>query len=79
MPSEPTKFWFPAKTFGWGWGVPVVWQGWVVLGAYGLLLGLGFAWLGARGGQVAAVVLTVLLVFICWLKGERPRWRWGDD
>jgi hypothetical protein len=24
-------------------------------------------------------VLTVLLVAICWLKGEPPRWRWGGD
>ena len=23
--------WFPAKKFGWGWGLPKVWQGWVVL------------------------------------------------
>jgi len=26
-------------------------------------------------------VLTVVLIVICWLKGEPPRWRWGgrDD
>jgi len=24
-------------------------------------------------------VLTALLIAICWLKGEPPRWRWGDD
>jgi len=23
-------------------------------------------------------VLTLVLVLICWLKGEPPRWRWGD-
>lgn len=24
-------------------------------------------------------VLTALLIAICWLKGEPPRWRWGKD
>jgi hypothetical protein len=26
-----------------------------------------------------AALLTVALVAVCWLKGEPPRWRWGDD
>ena len=25
------KYWFPAKRYGWGWGPPNNWQGWVVL------------------------------------------------
>ena len=25
------------------------------------------------------VVLAVLLIGVCWLTGEPPRWRWGDD
>jgi hypothetical protein len=24
-------------------------------------------------------ILCALLVGICWLKGEPPRWRWGND
>ena len=23
--------------------------------------------------------LTVVLILICYLKGERPRWRWGEE
>ena len=23
-------------------------------------------------------VLSLLLIGICWLKGEPPRWRWGN-
>jgi hypothetical protein len=30
MPSAK-KYWFPAKRYGWGWGLPSCWQGWVVL------------------------------------------------
>lgn len=38
------KYWFPAKRYGWGWGLPVRWQGWVCLAAYmaGVALTLHF-------------------------------------
>ena len=29
-PSRP-PYWFHAKRYGWGWGLPATWQGWVVL------------------------------------------------
>jgi hypothetical protein len=32
---------------------------------------------GALFACIAA--LAALLIAICWLKGEKPRWRWGDD
>jgi hypothetical protein len=28
------KYWFPAKRYGYGWGIPNSWQGWVVLVAF---------------------------------------------
>jgi hypothetical protein len=28
---------------------------------------------------VYVAVLCLLLVAVCWLKGEPPRWRWGND
>lgn len=72
-------YWFPAKQFGWGWGVPSVWQGWVVLGLY--LAGITGLMVFAPEEDVTTgmIVLTVPLLIICWLKGEPPRWRWGDD
>jgi hypothetical protein len=39
-PHPKPRHWFPAKTYGWGWGLPSTWQAWVVLGGYvGLLIG----------------------------------------
>ncbi len=29
--TRSKQIWFPAKKFGWGWGQPKVWQGWVAL------------------------------------------------
>ena len=78
-----SKYWFPAKTYGWGWGLPSSWQGWLVMAAFvALLLAGSFVFPpGAALGSYLAytVVLCGLLVWVCWLKGEPPRWRWGKD
>ncbi|WP_269146578.1 hypothetical protein [Xanthomonas oryzae] len=37
--ADKKDYWFPAKTYGWGWGLPTVWQGWLVYGIAAVLLG----------------------------------------
>lgn len=79
------KLWFRAKRYGWGW-YPLTWQGWLILVMYVFGL-LGFA-IEARQNiktgnltinfWINYVVLTSLLIAICYLKGEHPHWRWGD-
>lgn len=32
--DSQNKYWFPAKRYGWGWGLPVRWEGWVCLAIY---------------------------------------------
>lgn len=83
-PSEPLSpdIWFPAKRFGWGWGLPCRWQGWVFMGGWIVGLGLGIVFI-LRSSLPAlcvpfAFVMTVVLIVVCALKGEKPRWRWGD-
>ena len=78
------RYWFPAKRYGWGWGLPSAWQGWIVLTAYVVAIAVGIGYLRghhddySRLDRVAYVlILTVLLCVICWWKGEKPRWRWG--
>jgi uncharacterized membrane protein YhaH (DUF805 family) len=82
MPPERT-FWFPARRYGWGWGPPTSWQGWAALVVYLALVALDFALFPPRSEWAAflgyLLVVTALLIMVCWLKGERPRWRWGDD
>jgi hypothetical protein len=79
MTKYSQTFWFPAKRYGWGWGPPRRWQGWLVLAAYALLLALSaLAFLPSDNIAAflgCAVVLTIVLVSVCWLKGERPRSR----
>ena len=82
MSRDERDIWFPAKRYGWGWGLPCTWQGWVVTAAYLVLLLIGVLaidperqlalFMGWMTGWSAAFVA------VCWVKGERPRWRWGD-
>ena len=79
------KLWFRAKTFGWGW-FPISWQGWVVTLLYTFgILAVAFnipdhASLSDFYMRFAPpfVILTVLLLAICYKTGERPKWRWGN-
>jgi uncharacterized membrane protein YhaH (DUF805 family) len=74
------KIWFPAKRYGWGWGIPSCWQGWAVIIAFYLLLGIAVLLLIPHHPAhfvFACIVLTAALVAIGYFKGEKPRWRWG--
>jgi len=80
--QERKTYWFPAKRYGWGWGLPTVWQGMAVLAAFAVLMAAGGAWLARSHDNglflLYAGGLTALLVLVCWWKGEPPRWRSGD-
>ncbi len=83
MPSADTpKYWFPAKRYGWGWGPPCTWQGWMVFIIYFALVIGGIPFIHVAMGSIVYIayvlVLTVVLIAICWVTGEPPRWRWGD-
>jgi hypothetical protein len=53
----------------------------VLIAYLALVLG-GIPFLQATRGSavyfIYLLALTVLLIVVCWLKGEPPRWRWGD-
>jgi hypothetical protein len=76
-----SKYWFPAKRYGWGWSLPVVWQGWAVMATFAVLVLGGAIILLPKYGSFAFVVyaacLCLGLVVICWVKGEPPTWRRG--
>jgi len=75
-------YWFPAKTYGWGWGPPIRWQGWAVLAVFVLAL-VSVTIIADPAKNPGAFVIGVFvassaLIAICWRKGEPPRWRWGS-
>lgn len=72
-----SKYWFPAKPpgHGWGWGLPLTWQGWVVFVGFFVLLVAGAVFIlpDSPGVYLAYVFgLAAILIFICAKKGEPP-------
>lgn len=81
MNTKGPDYWFPAKRYGWGWGPPVRWQGWVLLVSWLIVFFSGVGYLIPRHGwlHVAfAAAMVGLLILLCYWKGEPPRWRWGQ-
>jgi hypothetical protein len=82
MPQDQ-QYWFPAKRYGWGWGIPATWQGWAVMAAFLVLIVIGaVAFPPHRAPAIFVsyvVMLSIVLTGVCWWKGEPPRWRWGGE
>lgn len=81
MNDDGRTYWFRAKRYGWGWGLPLTWQGWAVFGGCLAVFIRATPYFIPRR-PVAYLVFTLLmgllLVTICYIKGEPPRWRGGD-
>ncbi len=85
--AKSPKAWFAPKLYGYGSGLPIAWQGWVILLVYMLLATaapivlamitvkpviLISAILGVEG------VMAVVLIVICARTTEGGwHWRWG--
>ena len=85
-PESSKKIWFVRKTYGFGW-TPATWQGWLSLAAYIVLLYTPFFLIDLDLLSIKTVairfalyfsVLTAVLIFLCYKKGESPRWQWGE-
>lgn len=80
LKNNPEGYWFKRKLYGWGW-VPVKWQGWLVV-----IVAVTFATLGVWVGQIddapgaallGVLIMTAIIFFFGFKKGEKPRWQWG--
>jgi len=82
MNTNEKHVWFPAKKYGWGWGPPCRWQGWVVYVVWFALLFASGIFIAPRNiglFVVCSLVLGIALCVVVFIKGEKPRWRWGKD
>jgi hypothetical protein len=83
---ENKKLWFKAKTFGWGWQ-PVSWEGWVLTLLYIVALVQVALTTNAQAHSgsdflisfsIPFIVNTIFFLTICYIKGEKPGWHWGE-
>lgn len=83
--KKSNNLWFKAKQYGWGW-YPVTWQGWVVTALYIFSIFTFLEDINTKsvsfsntfiGMLIPFTILTSILIYICYLKGEKPKWRWG--
>ncbi len=77
------RYWFPAKRYGWGWGLPVTWQGWTTLLAYVASMSVDAVVFPPGTNALAffagSALLSAGMVAVCYRKGEPPAWRWGKS
>ena len=88
LKDNPEGYWFKRKLYGWGW-TPVKWQGWCAVLLYIVLIlaivssrekyipGNDMSGSNFLTSALPIIVLTILLILICYKKGEKPKWMWG--
>jgi hypothetical protein len=86
--DNPEGYWFKRKIWGWGW-TPARWQGWAVIAVFvAYLVWAEIPFINATkqgalsndelGMFIARIVIAiVVLIYICYRKGEKPRWMGG--
>ena len=82
---NPEGYWFKRKLYGWGW-TPVRWQGWLTLLIYIIFIVLIFSRIDENSHSASDtlinfalpfIILSTILIYICYKTGESPKWQWG--
>ena len=75
------KPWFAPKRIGIGAGLPIAWQGWLLLAAHvALIAGVSYALSDRPTLLVPIALILAVLPFPIYAAKTRGgwRWRWGD-
>jgi hypothetical protein len=79
MTSGPE--WFAPKRYGYGAGVPIAWQGWLLIGIFLAVVGLAVWVTDDRGLIFASIVVPATLILMAITARTTRggwRWRWGE-
>lgn len=86
LKDNPEGLWFKRKLYGYGW-TPARWQGWAVIAVYLVLVVKVFLRADSTSHSnsdtlinfaIPFIIFTLALIIICRVKGETPRWQWGE-
>jgi len=80
------QIWFKRKKYGYGW-YPATWQGWLVIFEYLVFVVLNFLRIDMYSPSAvdtglrffpSTIIATGALLLVMYLRGESPRWQWGE-
>ncbi len=83
MHNKAKPYWFPAKRYGWGWGFPSAWQGWVTFIIFIAAVSI-LPFVIDPNDNLSLFLASIVgcagaLLGVCYAKGEPPKWRWGNS
>ncbi len=73
--------WFAPRRYGLGAGLPMAWQGWAVLAAFLLVIGLAILLFGPDNPAALVIIvpaIAALLIVTALTTRGGWRWRWGN-
>lgn len=84
LKDNPEGYWFKRKLYGWGW-TPAKPQGWVAIIIFVIIAVLLATRITEDSGTTVVLkefllplfLLTLGLIYLCYAKGEKPKWQWG--
>lgn len=81
--ADDDNAWFLPKRYGYGAGLPIAWQGWAVIAAYGLLVA-GAGLMLMPDAPWSFIAIALIFIIPLWIVTQRKtrggwRWRWGDE
>ncbi len=83
MDNGRKTYWFPAKRYGWGWGFPSTWQGWITSIVFIVAVTTLPFVIDPNDDtllfSLSIVGYAVVFLGVCYTKGEPPKWRWGSS
>lgn len=79
------KYWFKRRRYGYGW-YPATWHGWLTVAVYIVFLTISAFLLPVHPDNLLMLYYmlfvfssTILLIVISYVKGPKPKWRWGKS
>lgn len=73
--------WFRPKSYGYGAGLPIAWQGWALIAAHSALtLGVAFAFQGRPAILIPLVLFVAMAPLPIYASRTEGGWKWrsGD-
>jgi hypothetical protein len=87
MEKYSKNLWFRRKSYGWGW-YPCCWKGWLAIAGFFVAIVLSAVIISnytvSEESFVmiftpAVFILAIILLILCFLRGQKPCWCWGGN